>query len=136
MNRRRPHLDGSASVELVLLAPVLVMLVLLVVVAGRSGEVLQQVKHAADQGARAASTASEVRRTSRGNAAALNDLRVSGSSCKSPRVVVSTSTHDSMRQVKVHVTCTVNHSGLALLGLGSKQVTAESVEVLDVYRSK
>ena len=43
---------GSASVELVLLTPLLMILVLLVVLAGRSGEVLLQVKHAADQGAR------------------------------------------------------------------------------------
>jgi Flp pilus assembly protein TadG len=54
---------GSASVELVLLTPVLMILVLLVVLAGRSGEVLLQVKHAADQGARAASISAVSKQT-------------------------------------------------------------------------
>ena len=127
--------DGSASVELVLLAPVLMILVLLIVVAGRSGEALQQVKHAADQGARAASVAEQSRRIARGSTAALQDLQKNGVSCMSSRVDVQNLVHNSFRSVAVTVSCTVNHSGLSLLRLGSREVTARSVEVLDVYRA-
>ena len=127
--------DGSASVELVLLAPVLMILVLLIVVAGRSGEALQQVKHAADQGARAASVAEQSRRITRGSTAALQDLQKNGVSCMSSRVDVQNLVHNSFRSVAVTVSCTVNHSGLSLLYLGSREVTARSVEVLDVYRA-
>lgn len=127
--------DGSASVEIALLAPVLMILVLLIVVAGRSGEALQQVKHAADQGARAASVAEQSRRVVRGTTAALQDLQKNGVSCMSSRVDVQNLVHNSFRSVAVTVSCTVNHSGLSLLRLGSREVTARSVEVLDVYRA-
>lgn len=127
--------DGSASVEIALLAPVLMILVLLIVVAGRSGEALQQVKHAADQGARAASVAEQSRRVVRGTTAALQDLQKNGVSCMSSRVDVKNLVHNSFRSVAVTVSCTVNHSGLSLLRLGSREVTARSVEVLDVYRA-
>lgn len=46
---------GSVSVELVLLTPLLMVLVLFGVYAGRASEALIQVRHAADQAARAAS---------------------------------------------------------------------------------
>ena len=49
---------GSVSTELVLLAPALVLMVLLIVLAGRAGQTVEQVRHAADQGARAASLVS------------------------------------------------------------------------------
>lgn len=130
------NLKGSASVELVLLAPVLMILVLFIVVAGRSGEALQQVKHAADQGARAASVAEQSRRAARGSSAALKDLQTSGVSCTSQQVDVRNIVHNNFRAVSVTVSCRVNHSGLALLSLGSRTVTAQSVEVLDVYRSR
>ena len=42
--------EGSVTVELVLLAPILMTLMLFVVYAGRGAEVLTQIQHAADQG--------------------------------------------------------------------------------------
>jgi len=127
--------SGSASVELVLLTPVLMFLVLLVVLAGRSGEVLLQVKHAADQGARAASISAISRQTVEGRDAALNDLAAIGVSCNNPRVSVEPQQIGPTRFVKVVVECEVNHKGLDLLGVGTKTVRAESVEVLDTYRA-
>ena len=126
---------GSASVELVLLTPVLMFLVLLVVLAGRSGEVLLQVKHAADQGARAASISAISRQTVEGRGAALNDLAATGVSCNNPRVSVEPQQIGPTRFVKVVVECEVNHKGLDLLGVSKKTVRAESVEVLDTYRA-
>jgi len=126
---------GSASVELVLLTPVLMFLVLLVVLAGRSGEVLLQVKHAADQGARAASISAISRQTVEGRGAALSDLAATGVSCNNPRVSVEPQQIGPTRFVKVVVECEVNHKGLDLLGVGTKTVRAESLEVLDTYRA-
>jgi len=127
--------EGSASVELVLLTPVLMFLVLLVVLAGRSGEVLLQVKHAADQGARAASISSVNNQSAEGREAALKDLVSTGVSCNNPRISVEPETLGATRYVKVAVECEVNHRGLDLLGVRSKTVRAESIEVLDTYRA-
>ena len=126
---------GSASVELVLLTPLLMILVLLVVLAGRSGEVLLQVKHAADQGARAASISAVSKQTVEGRGAALKDLIATGVSCNNPRISVEPQSLGTTRYVKVAVECEVNRKGLDLLGVGAKTVRAESIEVLDTYRA-
>ena len=73
--------EGSATVELVLLAPILMILVLFVVYAGRGAEVLTQIQHAADQGARAASMAHPSRMQAVGRESALRDLEQNGAAC-------------------------------------------------------
>ncbi|MGA1698850.1 MAG: TadE family protein, partial [Ilumatobacteraceae bacterium] len=55
MTGRQVRDKGSASVEMVLITPLLVIFVLFVIFGGRSVESSSDVKHAADQGARAAS---------------------------------------------------------------------------------
>lgn len=126
---------GSAVVELVLLAPALMVLTLFIVVSGRSGETLRQVQHAADHAARAASRVSESRHSAVGTNAALSDLALSGVSCRSVSVRVGQERKNGMKFVSVSVACSVDHAGLALLGLGSRSVTARSLEVIDVYRA-
>jgi hypothetical protein len=44
-------------------------------------------------------------------------------------------TKGGLRFVSVSVSCTIDHAGLSLLGLGSRTVSARSVEVIDVYRA-
>lgn len=127
---------GSATVELVLVAPVLMVLALFVVTAGRSGEALRQVQHAADNGARAASQASSARREAAGLDAALDDLRATGRACVDHSVRVESVKIGRLDAVKVSVSCQVNHAGLRLLGLSPRRVTAESTESIDVYRAK
>jgi Flp pilus assembly protein TadG len=73
--------SGSAALELVLLTPVLVALMLFIVFAGRAGEGMSELRHAADQGARAASQASRTRMQQAARTAVLGDLRTSGLSC-------------------------------------------------------
>ena len=121
--------------ELVLLAPLLMVLTLFIVVSGRSGETLRQVQHAADHAARAASRVSSSRHSSVGASAAMSDLVLSGTSCRNVRVQVGQETRGGLRFVSVTVTCAVDHAGLALLGLGSRSVSARSLEVIDVYRA-
>lgn len=125
---------GSAAVELVLLTPALVVLVLFVVAAGRNGVASAHVRHAADQGARAASMVSGPAMESAARSAALSDLRSTDVACSRTSVAVSIGNTGSIRTVSVTVSCTVARSGLSLLGLDSTRIDATSVEVIDRYR--
>ena len=127
---------GSATVELVLLAPVLVVLVLFVVYAGRGAEALTQVRHSADQGARAASLVRISRMETVGRSAVLADLQLSGMSCVNPQINVAVDTESAVRSVLVEVECVVNQIGLGLIGLRERVVTAQSIEVIDRWRAE
>lgn len=136
MIRRVRDDRGSTSVELVLLTPVLMVLALFVVLAGRSGEALRQVQHAADHGARAASQTSAAKREESGRVAAASDLRLAGRSCVDQTIGVEQTKIGRLDAVKVTVSCRVEHAGLQLLGMSDRRVRAESIEVIDVYRAK
>jgi Flp pilus assembly protein TadG len=125
---------GSAAVELVLLTPLLVTLLLFVVHVGRAGEGMTAVRHAADQGARAASLVSESRMSDAARRAVVDDLARSGQSCLSPSVSTATSTSGSVTWVTVRVRCTTSTEGLSLLGVGSTTISASSSEIVDRYR--
>jgi Flp pilus assembly protein TadG len=127
---------GSATVELVLLAPVLVVLALFVVYAGRGAEALTQVRHSADQGARAASLVSFSRMDAVGRQAVLADLEQSGVSCIRPQINVATDTESQVRSVLVEVECTINQAGLGLIGLRERVISAQSIEVIDRWRAE
>jgi Flp pilus assembly protein TadG len=126
---------GSVTVEMVILTPVLITLVLFVVFLGRAGGATEQVRHAADAGARAASIVS---RPSMGNVAhlvATADLAANGVNCGSTTVSVSISNAPRVSSVTVTVSCSVNSQGTALLGAGQRTLTASSTEVIDRFRS-
>jgi Flp pilus assembly protein TadG len=125
---------GSAAVELVLLTPLLVMLLLFVVHVGRSGEGMTAVRHAADQGARAASLVSPARMQAAAQRAVMDDLARSESSCGSPSVTVRTSVSGAVTWVTVRVACFSSTQGLGLLGAGRTELVATSSEVVDRYR--
>ena len=127
---------GSATVELVLLAPVLVVLALFVVYAGRGAEAITQVRHSADQGARAASLVRISRMETVGRAAVLADLQLSGMSCVNPQINVAVDTDSAVRSVLVEVECVVNQTVLGLIGLSERVVTAQSIEVIDRWRAE
>ena len=125
---------GSATVETVVLVPVLVALVLFVVYAGRSTQAMGQIRHAADQGARAASLVRSARMQQVGRQAVLESLRDNGSPCSRVLVNVAVDTESSVQAVLVEVECEVSLVGLELLDLGRRTIEAESVEVIDVWR--
>lgn len=126
---------GSATVEMVLLAPLLVVLVMSVVHAGRSAEALVQLRHAADQGARAASMVRTDRMEDVGGRAVRDDLVGSGSSCTDPLVNVAVDGDSSVRAVMVEIECTVRIAGLELLGVRTRRLEARSTEVIDLWRA-
>jgi Flp pilus assembly protein TadG len=127
---------GSVTVELVLLAPVLLSLLLFVVYVGRLAQANTHVRHAAAEAARAASLVDRSRMDSVARSAALADLSDNGVACRGPRVAVMLSDSDTVQSVAVEVTCEVDREDLVMLGLGAQRVSASSSQVIDVYRGQ
>lgn len=122
---------GSMAVEVVILVPVLMMMSVLVVAAGRYVGVEGDIDAAVRDAARAAS---------------LQDTRAEAEAAA--RAAVSASLDDDYcgamqfdgdwrpgGQVTIRLDCTVSYDGLGLIGLpGSTGITAESTVPLDPYR--
>jgi len=125
---------GSAAIEMVLLTPVLVVLLLFVVHVGRTSEGVGELRHAADQGARAASLVARSRMNAAAVSAVRRDLVASGSSCELPTVAVTLQTSGFGSSVLVRVRCQVSNLGLALIGSRRVQLSASSTEVVDRFR--
>ena len=125
---------GSLTVELVILAPMLMFMVLFGVHVGRLSEAKVQVQHAADQGARAGSLAAKSKMVSAATFAAENDLKLAGVSCAKVSVEVGLVPTGLTNAVRVHVDCDVRHDGTELLGLLPDRVHASSIEVIDEWR--
>lgn len=123
---------GSVAVEIVLLTPVLIIFTLLAVFGGRATEAMSDVRHAADQGARAASMVSRNRMEVVARKAVLTDLRNRNSTCSEPGI--DTSLNASRRYVTVSVTCQPDDRDLGLLDLSMPELRASSTEVIDTYR--
>jgi len=132
---RRTRDTGSATVELVILAPVLVLLMLFVVFVGRAGGAVEQVRHAADEGARAASLVSRSSMSAAAARAVGADLTSNGANCSNTSVAVDLVEAGDVDSVTVTVTCAVNGVGTELLGAGARTVSASSTEVIDRYRA-
>ena len=125
---------GSLTVELVILAPMLMFMVLFGVHVGRLSEAKVQVQHAADQGARAGSLAAKSKVVSAATVAAENDLKLAGVSCTKVSVEVGLVPTGLTNAVRVHVDCDVRLDGTELLGLLPDRVHASSIEVIDEWR--
>ena len=126
--------QGSLTVELVILAPMLMFMVLFGVHVGRLSEAKVQVQHAADQGARAGSLAAKSKMVSAATFAAENDLKLAGVSCAKVSVQVGLVPTGLTNAVRVHVDCDVRLDGTELLGLLPDRVHASSIEVIDEWR--
>jgi len=125
---------GSVSVELVLLTPLLMVLVLFGVYAGRASEALIQVRHAADQAARAASKGSRSQIQTTAARVAERALQNSGASCTELFVEASIIQQGEDSAVVVLVKCTIKNDDLSLLVTDPRVVSASSLEVIDRWR--
>ena len=125
---------GSATVELVVLVPVLMVMVLFVVFAGRSTQTSVAVRQAADSGARAASMVHPSRMDAVGRTAVIDSLDQNGVHCLDTMVNVALDRDSTVRSVLVEVECTLDQRGLELLGLDKRTMYAKSIEVIDVWR--
>jgi Flp pilus assembly protein TadG len=134
--------EGAASLEVVVLAPVLVLLLGLLVLAGRVALARTSVEQAADEAARSASIA----RTAAGARRAAEDgamRALSEQSLRCSRVDVAVDVRGfavpvgQPARVTATVTCVVALADLALPGFpGSRTVTVTAVSPLDTYRER
>jgi Flp pilus assembly protein TadG len=130
------------TLEFVVVAPALLALLGLLVMAGRVAIASNSVESAADEAARSAS----ISRTASGARAEAEDgarrsLAEQGLQCSSVEVDVDTAGFavpvGLPAQVHATVTCVVRLSDLALPGFpGSRTVTATAVSPLDTYRER
>lgn len=135
MTRRGPS-RGSATVELVVGVPVLVLMFWFLIYCGRQSDTRLRIEDAAHQAARAATSdrtaaaaAADARATA---AAALSDA---GVSCRSFDVTTSGPLTPGST-VTVTVTCTVGLKDLALLQVpGASTLTARFSAPVDLHRS-
>lgn len=127
---------GSVTVELVIVAPIAILLLCLVAFVGRTASAREQVNEAARDAARAASFERDPGAAeSAAELAASTSLTTSDTRCTSTGIVADVSSFGPGGQVAVTVTCEIPLSDLGLLGIsGTRSVTARSVSVLDVYR--
>lgn len=138
IERRVAREAGSASVEVVIVTPVLIMFLLLVVGLGRMALASQEVTAAAYEAARAASLERVAGAASgQGRAAAERTLADRGMSCASLSVGVDVSGYRSGGQVTANVVCTADLGDLALSGLpGSKTYTATATVPIEQYKAE
>jgi TadE-like protein len=140
--RVRHRDDGSASLEFVLLAPALLALLGLLVLAGRVALAGNAVEQAADEAARSASI-SRTAAAARGaaEAGARRALGEQDLRCSTVNVAVDTSGFavpvGLPARVGATVICIVRLSDLGLPGFpGSRTVTANAVSPLDTFRER
>lgn len=127
---------GSATLELVLVTPLLLLMLLFVVFLGRLGQARNDVDRAARDAARAASLArTPADADVAGRVAADDTLRAGGVSCRNMTVIIDTSGFAAGGEVAATVTCTVELADVAELTVpGTKTLTAAFTEPVDTFR--
>lgn len=133
---------GSASLELVVIAPAFLLIVVALIFAGRVALAKQSVQAAASDAARTASI-TRTQDTANGSAriAATGALASQGIHCVSTTISVDTSGFGAPvgtpATVTATVSCTVNLSDLSAPGIpGTKLVTATATSPLDTFRER
>ena len=142
MTRRRSGDQGSATLELTVLAPAVLALLGLAIAAGRieiAGGAVEQAAAAAAREASIARTESTARMAA--TETARNSLQNQGVTCGVLEVVVDTAGFAVAvglpAQVQVGVACTVELSDLAVPGMpGARTLRARVASPLDRFRSR
>lgn len=133
---------GSATLEMVILAPAMLLIVSVIIFGGRVALAGQAVQHAAEDAARTASiarTQGEADQTA--SAAARSALSQQGLECSTVRVSVDTSGFNApigtTGMVTATVECPVRVGDLAIPGLpGTRLVEATARSPIDAYRER
>ena len=137
MTRSRRGTRGAAALELVLLAPVFLILLDFAVLGGRLVESQSQVDDAAHAAARAAS----LQRTVTGAAVAARTVATDtlpqrGATCSALDVQVDTAAFRAGGVVSVTVRCDVSLGDLSWLPLpASRNIEGTATSAVDLYRS-
>ncbi|WP_041540635.1 TadE/TadG family type IV pilus assembly protein [Catenulispora acidiphila] len=129
--------SGFATLETVIVTPILVLVLLVAVAAGRLESARLDVDTAAGAAARAASlTRGPAGAAAAAKAEAARSLASAGVSCPQPKVVVDTAVFRPGGVVKVTVTCRADLGDLASVGLLPLRtsITKSSTSPIDQYR--
>jgi len=138
--RPGPRDQGSAAIEAVIIAPILIMFICLALAAGRIVLTKQVVDDAAEDGARTASSASSASQASaNAYSAAVDDFHNEGVKC-TPRVSLNTRAFPAQAgqagYVTVTVSCTVKLSDLLGFSSASKTLTSSWTSYVDTYEQR
>lgn len=136
MTRRLRDDDGAIAVETAIVAPALLVLMLLVVYAGRASAADADLRTAASAAARAASmAATPAAATATAEQVAVDNLHTAGIDCTQQSTTVDTSRFAAGGSVTVTVTCVVSNTDIAMLAVpGTRTSTATSTHPIDTYR--
>jgi Flp pilus assembly protein TadG len=135
--RREWGEDGSAIAELVIVAPILLIVVVLMVALGRVDSAQGDVESAARAGVQAAVVAPDASDAqSQATAAAQSSLSGEGVTCTAPQISVDTSNFTAGGWVSVSVTCVTSLADVSVPGApGAKTLRATSSAHIDLYRA-
>lgn len=127
---------GSSSGELVILAPIMMMIVLLAFYVGRTTQTSAILQHVADVAAREASMATGQRASRVAVAASQRELTRNKVHCNNASVHVERISVQGTKGVLVHLTCRTSAKDLSLLPLVQSTLRVESMSVFDRYRAE
>ncbi len=136
--RHRAHSeDGSAIAELVIVAPILLIVVVLMVALGRVDSAQGDVESAARAGVQAAVVAPDASDAqTQASTAARSSLSGAGLTCTAPQISVDTSNFVAGGWVSVSVTCVTSLADVSVPGApGAKTLSATSSAHIDPYRA-
>lgn len=126
--------QGSVSVEVVLLAPLLVVLALFIVHLGWITNARLQLVSIADQAARAASLVHPQRMVQVGSEVAHERITMGTIRCVDTGIDVKVDRSIAPGTVTVQLSCTVDREGLSLLAPIARTILVTSSEVIDHWR--
>ena len=139
--RRRPE-TGSAAIEAAVGLPAFMLLIALVILAGRLTIATQAVQASASEAARVASIArTQGAASSAASAAAASSLANQNLNCARSAVTLDTTGFEApvgtAAQVTATVRCVLNVGDLSLPGVpGTKTVTGTASSPIDTYRER
>jgi Flp pilus assembly protein TadG len=129
--------EGQAIAELVIVAPVLLLIVVLMVALGRIDSAQGDVESAARAGVQAAVVQTDAADAQTQAASAVTStLAGAGLTCPSPQITTDTSDFVAGGSVSVSVTCVTSLADVSVPGMpGSKTLSATSVAHIDQFRT-
>ena len=129
--------EGSAIAELVIVAPILLIVIVLMVAFGRVDSAQGDVQSAARAGVQAAVVQSDPSDAeTQAISAAEGSLAGAGLTCTGPQISVDTSNFVAGGWVSVTVTCVTSLADVSVPGVpGAKTLSATSTAHIDPYRA-
>ena len=129
--------EGSAIAELVIVAPVLLIVIVLMIALGRVDSAQGDVESAARAGVQAAVVQADPSDAeSQATTAAQASLNGAGLTCTAPQISVDTSNFVAGGWVSVTVTCLTSLADVSVPGVpGAKTLSATSTAHIDPFRA-